>query len=115
MHRRFLIIFSAFWLCVLVYYVVLVCKNSVAPSKPAIAAAAPEPVDAEARLRALADEEKQIQANREAMASLEARRNLRDAAGRHTYEDRRQLQLARAEAWSSVLTTNRQAFEVLRH
>ena len=100
MPRRFLIVFSAFSLCVLVYSLVLVRKNSVPPSKPEIATAAPEPVDAEAKLRALADEEKQTQANREAMASLAARRSLRDAAGRHTYEARRQLQLARAEAWS---------------
>ena len=115
MHRRFLILFSAFCLCVLVYSLVLVRKNSVAPAKAEIATAAPEPVDKAARLRALADEEKQTQAHREALASLEAGRNLRDEAGRHTYEARRQLQLASAEAWSAVLTTNRQAFEVLRH
>jgi len=114
-HRRFLLLFSVFWLFVLVCSVVLVRKNSVAPAQPEIATAAPEPLDRVERLKALADEEKQTQAHVEVLAGLEDRRKLRDEAARNTYEARRQLQLSRADAWSSVLVTNRQAFEVLRH
>ena len=115
MHRRVLILFSAFLLCVLVYFLVQGRRHSVAPAKPEMAAAAVEPVDEEARLEALAEEEREIQAHRDALASLEAKRDQRDEASSHVYEARRQLQLSRAEAWSAVLSTNSQTFAVLRH
>src|SRR6185369_4886925 len=114
MHRRFLILFSIFWLCLLVYSVVLVRRNAAAQAKPA-AAAAVEPEDEEAKEKEFADEENQLQAQRQALAGLESRRSLRAEAASHTYEYRRQWQLVRADAWSAVLAANSQAFATLRH
>jgi len=116
MQRRFLVLFSVFWLCLLVYGVVQFRRHSVAvaPANPETATAAVEPEDEEAKQKALADEEKQTQDQCQALADVETRRSLLDKAASHTHEARRQWQLARADAWSSFLSVNSQAFANLR-
>src|SRR6185436_16729792 len=112
MHRRFLILFSAFWLCVLVYALVLVRGK---PAKPEVATTALAAVQEEPNPSELADYQRQVQTHAAGLSQVKAKRNLRAEAARQTYEARSRWQHARSAVWSKVLSTNRQAFEVLRH
>ncbi len=115
MHRRFIVCYSAFWICVLAYGSVLVRKNAVAHAKPDVTPGAREPNREEAILRRLADYERQAKGQLNGLTGLEAKQASRAEAAKHTYEARCRLQFAKSAAWSNVLATNKPTFEWLRH
>ena len=115
MHRRFIVCYSAFWICVLAYGSVLVRKNAVAHAKPEVIPGAREHSREEAILRRLADYERQAKGQLNGLAGLEAKQASRAEAAKHTYEARCRLQFAKSAAWSNVLATNKPTFEWLRH
>jgi len=114
MQRRFLILYSALCLSLLAYFLHLRRENA-ARVQAEITAQTPDPALEEARIQEEAEYQQQADTRVQQLAKLESSRAAREIAAGKMFEARTQLQASKAPSWTSVRTTNWEAFETLRH